>query len=525
MNKHHSEIPPHTTQPHTMDHADKTKRIAKNAVLLYVRMIVTLIITLFTSRIVLQTLGFEDYGLYNVISGVVTLFAFLRSSMSSSTQRFLAYEMGSGTADSLRRVFSVSLTTHILLALVLLVLAETVGLWFLNTHINIPVGREDAANWIYQFAVFSLCLNMVSLPYDADIVSNERMGYFAFLSILDAVLKLVFAYVVLYSKGDHLILYGALMMGISALNLLLNWIYCRVKFAETRYSFYWNKQMFLRIFSFSSWTIYGQLAVVGSNQGTNILVNIFHSVAANAAMGVGHQVNTALTGLVSNFQTAFKPQITKSYASGDYQYLTSLTNYASKISFFLLFVVSLPIMLNIDLVLKLWLERVPDHAGSLCIVFMIASLCNAVSAPLWMNIFATGKVRNYQLGLSAAYIAELVAVYVLFRMGCPLVVGVSMKAVLNFVVIFIRLYYTHSTQPQFSLAAYARGVILPVFCAATLTILASVPVTRMVSDDVTRLLTTPIVVLVSLAAAYFIGLTGKERQSLKKLINKRKRHA
>lgn len=508
-----------------MNQTEKTKRIAKNAVLLYIRMVVTLVITLFTSRIVLKALGFDDFGLYNVIGGVVTLFAFLRSSMSSSTQRFLAYEMGSGTTDSLRRVFSVCLTTHILLALVLLVLAETIGLWFLNTHINIPAGREEAANWIYQFAVLSLCMNMVSLPYDADIVSNERMGYFAFLSILDAVLKLAIAYVVLYTMGDHLILYGALMMGISALNLFLNWIYCRMKFAETRFCFYWNKEMFLRIFSFSGWTIYGQLAVVGSNQGTNILVNIFHSVAANAAMGVGHQVNSALTGLVSNFQTAFKPQITKSYASGDYAYLTSLTNYASKISFFLLFIVSLPIMLNIDWVLQLWLDRVPAHAGELCIVFMIASLCNAVSAPLWMNIFATGKVRNYQLGLSAAYIAELVAVYVLFRMGCPLVVGVSMKAVLNFVVIFIRLYYTHSTQPQFSLAAYARGVILPVFCAATLTILASVPVTRMVSDDVTRLLTTPIVVLVSLAAAYFIGLTGKERKSLKKLINKRKRHA
>ena len=508
-----------------MNQTEKTKRIAKNAVLLYIRMVVTLVITLFTSRIVLKALGFDDFGLYNVIGGVVTLFAFLRSSMSSSTQRFLAYEMGSGTTDSLRRVFSVCLTTHILLALVLLVLAETIGLWFLNTHINIPAGREEAANWIYQFAVLSLCMNMVSLPYDADIVSNERMGYFAFLSILDAVLKLAIAYVVLYTMGDHLILYGALMMGISALNLFLNWVYCRLKFAETRYIFYWNKEMFQRIFSFSGWTIYGQLAVVGSNQGTNILVNIFHSVAANAAMGVGHQVNSALTGLVSNFQTAFRPQIMKSYASGDYEYLTSLTNYAPKISFFLLFIVSLPIMLNIDWVLQLWLDRVPAHAGELCIVFMIASLCNAVSAPLSMNIFATGKVRNYQLGLSAAYIAELVAVYVLFRMGCPLVVGVSMKAVLNFVVIFIRLYYTHSTQPQFSLAADARGVVLPVFCAATLTILASVPVTRMVSDDVTRLLTTPIVVLVSLAAAYFIGLTGKERQSLKKLINKRKRHA
>lgn len=508
-----------------MNQTEKTKRIAKNAVLLYIRMMVTLIITLFTSRIVLKSLGFDDFGLYNVIGGVVTLFAFLRSSMSSSTQRFLAYEMGSSTADNLRHVFCVCLTTHILLALVLFALAETIGLWFMNTHINIPVGREEAANWIYQFAVLSLCMNMVSLPYDADIVSNERMGYFAFLSILDAVLKLAIAYIVLYTKGDNLILYGALMMGISALNLFLNWIYCRMKFAETRYSFFWNKAMFLRIFSFSGWTIYGQLAVVGSNQGTNILVNIFHSVAANAAMGVGHQVNSALTGLVSNFQTAFKPQITKSYASGDYEYLTSLTNYASKISFFLLFLVSLPIILNIEWVLQLWLERVPAHAGELCIVFIIASLCNAVSAPLWMNIFATGRVRNYQLGLSAAYVAELIAVYVLFRMGYPLVVGVSMKAVLNFVVVFVRLYYTHTTQPQFSLVGYSRQVLLPVFCAAILTIAVSLPVANMTNNDLIRLSLTPIIVIVSIALAYFVGLNKREKKSLRNLIYKCKRHA
>lgn len=508
-----------------MNQTEKTKRIAKNAVLLYIRMVVTLIITLFTSRIVLKSLGFDDFGLYNVIGGVVTLFAFLRSSMSSSTQRFLAYEMGSSTADNLRHVFCVCLTTHILLALVLFALAETIGLWFLNTHINIPVGREEAANWIYQFAVLSLCMNMVSLPYDADIVSNERMGYFAFLSILDAVLKLAIAYIVLYTKGDNLILYGALMMGISALNLFLNWIYCRMKFAETRFSFFWNKAMFLRIFSFSGWTIYGQLAVVGSNQGTNILVNIFHSVAANAAMGVGHQVNSALTGLVSNFQTAFKPQITKSYASGDYEYLTSLTNYASKISFFLLFLVSLPIILNIEWVLQLWLERVPAHAGELCIVFIIASLCNAVSAPLWMNIFATGRVCNYQLGLSAAYVAELIAVYVLFRMGYPLVVGVSMKAVLNFVVVFVRLYYTHTTQPQFSLVGYSRQVLLPVFCAAILTIAVSLPVANMTNNDLIRLSLTPIIVIVSIALAYFVGLNKREKKSLRNLIYKCKRHA
>ena len=280
--------------------------------------------------------------------------------------------------------------------------------------------------------------------------------------------------------------------------------------------------MFRRIFSFSGWTIYGQLAVVGSNQGTNILVNIFHSVAANAAMGVGHQVNTALTGLVSNFQTAFKPQITKSYAAGDYDYLRSLTYYASKISFFLLFIVSLPIMLNIDLVMHLWLGNVPAHAGSLSIIFIVASLCNAVSAPLWMNIFATGQIRGYQLGLSVVYIAELIVVYVLFWSGLPLVVGVSMKAVLNFVVIFVRLYYTHLTQSQFSFNDYTRQVLIPVFSATILTLLASIPIIFLTYDNYTKLFVTPIAIVVSLIAAYFVGLNGHERKSIRKLIIKNK---
>lgn len=511
------------TMKETQSHGNRTKRIAKNAVLLYIRMVVTLLITLFTSRIVLRALGFDDFGLYNVVGGVVTLFSFLRSSMSTSTQRFLSYEMGVGNQDKLRNVFSICLSTHLALALAIFALAETVGLWFLNTYINIPDGREVSANWVYQFAVISLCLGMVSLPYDADIISNERMGYFAFLSILDAVLKLCIAYIIMCSESDRLILYGSLLMGISALNLFLNWAFCHYKFPETHYRLFWDKALSRRVFSFSGWTIWGQLAVIGSNQGTNILVNIFHSVVANAAMGVSHQVNTALTGLVSNFQTAFKPQIMKSYAARDFDYLTSLTCYASKISFFLLFIVSLPIMLNIELVLQLWLGRAPAYAGSLCIVFIVASLCNAVSAPLWMNIFATGHVKGYQLGLSAFYVGELVVVYALFRMGFSLVEGVAMKAVLNYVVIFVRLYYTHKTQPQFSFIGYARRVLLPVTGAALLTLIGSMPIIYLAADSYTRLFVSPIAIVISLGCAYFVGLNSNERESLTKIINKRRK--
>lgn len=505
-----------------MDTAGKTQRIAKNTILLYVRMMVTMVITLFTSRIVLQALGFDDYGLYNVISGVVTLFAFLRSSMSSSTQRFLSYEMGSGTADSLRRVFSMCLTTHLLLALILLVLAETVGLWFMNSYINIPEGREAAANWVYQFGVLSLCLNMVSLPYEGDIVSNERMGYFAFLNILEAVLKLAIAYCVLYAGGDHLILYGGLMIGISALNLLLNWIYCRAKFAETRYFFFWDKQLFKQIFSFSGWTIYGELAVVGSNQGTNIIVNIFHTVAANAAMGVGHQVKHALQGLVSNILTAVKPQISKSYAAGHYTYMVLLTNIASKISFLLLLVVSLPIMLNIDLVLELWLGDVPAHASELCIIFIIASLCNAISLPLYITILATGHIKGCQITVSVCYLMELLVIYVLFSLGVPLVMGVAMKAVLNAVMIFVYLYFVRRVMPSFSAGAFVRQVLFPMLVVALVSWGLSLSLVRFTDTLALRIVATFVGFVFSIAIAFFVGLRKTERVSLRKLFFKRR---
>ena len=299
---------------------NKTKKIAKNAVFLYIRMIIVTFITLFTSRVVLRELGFEDYGLYNIVGGVVTLFAFLRSSMDSSTQRFLSYEMGKGNYENLRNTFNTCLTAHVLIAVVLLLLAETIGLWFLNTQIVIPEGREVAANWLYQFSVLSLFVGVISVPYSADIVSNEQMGYFAFLGVLNAVLKLVIAYMIVTSPIDRLVFYGFLMMIINVIDFALNWIYCHIKFHETHLKLYWDKKSFRKVFNFSGWTIWGQLAIVGSNQGSNILVNMFFSVTANAAMGIGSQVNHAITGLASNFQTAFKPQITKSYAEKDFQY-------------------------------------------------------------------------------------------------------------------------------------------------------------------------------------------------------------
>lgn len=500
--------------------SSNTKRIAKNTIVLYVRMVVIMAITLYTSRVILKALGFEDYGLYNVVGGVVALMLFLKSSMSSSTQRFLSYEIGKKNFDNLKNVFSICFTTHLLIALILLVLAETIGLWFLNSQINIPEGREIAANWVYQFSVVSLCISIISVPFSADIIAHEEMSYFAFLSILDAVLKLGFSFAVTFVSFDKLIFYGFLMMLVPFINITLNWTYCYKRHPEVHYRFFWDKEMFKKVFSFSGWTIWGQLAIVGSNHGTNILVNIFHSVTANAAMGVGQQVNHALMGLISNFQTAFKPQITKSYAAGDYKYLTTLTNYASKISFYLFFIVSLPILLNIDIVLDLWLDKVPEYANVFCVIFIIASACNAVSAPLYMNVFSTGRIRGYQIAMSIAYLLELLFVYAIFKLGFSVVTGVAMKAVLNFIVIFIRMAYAHKEVECFSGRNYLKNVFLPLLLSVIVTLIVAFPLFHYAHGSLQVVLATTIVCVISILAAYYIGLNKNERKSLNKMVVK-----
>lgn len=499
---------------------NKNKQIAKNTVALYIRMVVMMVITLFTSRIVLKELGVTDYGLYNVVGGVVTLFAFLRSSMSSSTQRFLSFEMGKGNVENLRNIFSICFSSHLLIAVVLFVLAETLGLWFLNSQINIPNGRLEAANYIYQFSVLSLCTSIISIPYTADIISNEKMGYFAFLGVFDAILKLLIAYMIAISPFDKLIFYGFLMFLVVFINLILNWIYCYHNFAETHYRFYWDKESFKRVFSFSGWTIWGQLAVVGSNQGSNILVNIFFSVTANAAMGVGHQINNAITGLISNFQTAFKPQITKSYAEQDYSYLNSLTKTAAKISFFLLFFVSLPIVANIDVLLNIWLDKVPLYANNLCVIFIFASLCNAISAPLYMNIFATGNIKSYQMAMSLSYIIELIFVYVLFKIGISIIVGISMKAILNFIVIFIRLYYAKSTNPTFDSQGFIKKTLMPLMSISIIFFVLAYFLSEFHIGVIFQILVSFIIEIVAIFFCYFVGLSNSEKLLVNKIFKK-----
>ena len=498
-----------------------TKRIFKNTIVLYVRMIVIMLITLYSSRIILQALGINDYGLYNVVGGVVLLLAFLKSSLTSATQRFLSFEMGRNENDRLKNVFSVCLSTHLFISAIIFILAETIGLWFLNTHIQIPAGRELAANWVYHFSVVSLCLSVITVPYHACTISHERMTFFAWVSILDAVLKLGFAFVLMLTSSDRLILYGGLMMMTQVINLLLYWWYDRRNFEESKYRWYWDKSMFKKIFSFSGWTILGQLAVVGSAQGKGILVNIFHSVVANAAMGVAHQVNGALVGLTANFQTAFQPQLTKSYAAKDYEYLNKLIYGASKISFFLLFIVSLPFMLNINWVLGIWLTEVPEYSGIFCNLYIVASILNALATPLWISIFATGNIRAYQIAVSAAYFTEIIVIYLFFVAGYPPTTAMEVKVGLNVIMVMIRLYFAKREVFSFSVVNYLKQVIFPILFSTILTVGTAFFLYQEEKGLTLQIGSTILISVMSIVFAYIVGLTHSERKLLKNILTKK----
>lgn len=502
--------------------SSNTKRIAKNTVVLYIRMVIVMLITLYTSRVVLKALGIDDFGLYGVIGGVVGLFTFLKRSMGKATQRFLNVEMVAENGD-LTAVFRTSFTIHVLIAVVILVLGETVGLWFLNAKINIPEGREFAANIIYQTTLASICFSLIEVPFSADIIAHENMTFFAVVSVFDAILKLGIAFLIMANNGDRLILYGVLMMVITIINLLIFYFYCKRKFFEISILPCFDKQRFKSIFSFVGWTLVGQAAIVGCNHGNSILVNMFHSVAANAAMSVGNQVTHAVTNLSSNFQTAFNPQITKSYAEGDFDYLRFLVFTTSKISYCLLFIVALPIAFNINFVLDIWLDKVPVYSNVFCILSLANAIINALSAPLNFSVLASGRIKWFQIITSVVYLSDLVILYGLFMLGLPPVTAMWVKVGTMVIVLFVRLYFAHREIDCIDFSSYTKQVLLPLCVMSMGSIVVAFLLHPFFSKLVLRIIFTIVIIIVNLLLVWFVALNRNQRLSLINIIKKRKK--
>ena len=501
-----------------MENISSNKRIAKNTIVLYMRMIVVMAIGFYTARIVLQALGVEDYGLYNVVGGVVGFFTFLSISMTQCTQRFLNYEMAKPQGD-VKTIFSISITVHLIIIVVLLLLAETIGLWFLNNYIKIPEGRYDAAFWVYPASVFSLIITVLAIPYNALVIAHERFNIFAVIGIVDALLKLLIAFAALKFNSDRLILYGILMMSITIVDFLFYYGYCRRKFPESGFNVVFDKVRIRELFSFTSWRMLGMTFAVFAHYGTNMLVNFFHSVTANAAMGIGSQVNQAVVSLTSNFQTAFTPQITKTYASEEHQQFNFLVFTTSKISFLLLFVVSLPIIYNMDFLLNVWLTEVPPYASIFAVLSLIEGIINAVSTPLDIAIMSSGKIKKYQLIYITICAVQILILYLLFYYGFPSYTAIAVKILVTAAVLFLRLYCS-SKVAGIKANVYFLKVLIPIILVSVATAMIYFMLKSIHVAHIGTIIQTIVLTLVSLGLSYNICLNRDERVMLKNLVVK-----
>ena len=496
--------------------SEKNKRIAKNTLLLYFRMLFMMVVSLYTSRVVLNTLGVVDFGINNVVGGVITMLGFLTGSLGAASSRYITYDLGKGDMSMMKRTFGNIKSIHYILAGIILLVGETIGLWFMTTQLQIPAERETAAFWVYQFSIFSSIMSVISVPYNATIIAHEKMSAFAYITIVDAVLKLLIVYLLVILPFDKLIMYAMLFFCIQAFDRIVYFSYCTRHFEETHTKCCRDKKLFKEIFVFAGWTMNGNLAAIGYTQGLNILLNMFFGPTVNAARGIAVQVQNICQQFCSNFQMALNPQLTKSYAQGDLTAMHSLLIKSSKFSFYILFFIALPLMYEAPLVLKLWLGIVPEHTVSFLRLIMVVGLLYTLSNPIVVSIHAVGQLKKFQLIEGSMLLLILPISYILLKFW----------GILPEYVFFVHIFIEICTQivrlkivlPMIKIKMndYIQSVITPiVLVVITAPILPYIFYKNIEVGYISFFTVCSLCVICSSLVIYFLGCTASEKVFLK----------
>ena len=495
-----------------MSTTENNKRIAKNTLMLYFRMILTMLVSLYTSRVVLNVLGVEDYGTYNVVGGVVTMFGFFNGAMASATQRFLSFDLGRNDYIQLRKTFNATQLIHIGIALLIFILAETIGLWFVNTQLNLPEGRMEAARWVYHFSVLSFMVSIIQVPYNSILIARERMNVYAYMSILEVLLKLLIVFMLTWIAFDKLKLYGILLFSVSLIVASIYRIYCLKKFVETRFVLVKDRTLYKTLVSYSWWNLFGGVATISKVQGISIILNLFFGTVANAAQGVANQVSGAINMFVSNFQMASNPQIVKSYAADDKAYMTNLIIRTSKFSFYLLFILTLPIMLEIELILKIWLKTVPEYTAVFTILILINALIDSVSGPLMIALQATGKIKVYQTVVGPLLILILPLSWIAFKMGMPPQATFLVSISVSIIAFVFRLLLTKKQIPEFDALQFFKEIVIKNISVILLSVAVPLMIRFTMEGGMVRLMIVTLsAILSSMTAIYLIGFNAGEK--------------
>ncbi len=501
---------------------DDNKRLAKNTIILYIRMIVMSLLGFFTTRVTLEMLGIENYGIYNVVGGVVGIMSIVTNSLSVSTSRFITIGLGKGDLEDLKRIFGASMNIQICLALTAFVLFETIGLWFLNHKLDIPADRMFAANIVFQLSIITALIGLLSTPYNALIVAHEKMGAFAWMTIFDAVSKLAIVLVLFYAKYDRLILYALFLCLQSCLTQLIYWRYGKTRFEECRYTLVKEKSYYKEMFGFAGWNFIGSTAYILNTQGTTILLNIFFGPLVNAAYAIGNQVNSIISRFTSNFMMALNPQITKNYACRNHDRVNFLLFAGSKFSYFLFLFLSLPILLETPKILDIWLVSIPPYTATFVRLMIIWSLVTIISNPLITAQLATGKIKKYQICVGGTLLLALPITYLLFKMGMKPATILVVQIFIAQICLFERVYLLKDM-----IGLSFRKFIVSVYLKCVITTLAAVPVPLIIylvmPDSILRLLTICVVSCIFTGISiYFVGCNDPEKALLRNAFYKLK---
>lgn len=419
------------------------KRIISNAVALYIRLAVSTIVGIFTSRIILDALGFADYGIYNLVGGVVVMANFLNASMAGATTRFITFELGNGTLDTQKETFTVALFAHILIACTVLILAETVGLWFVNTQLDIPDNRMAAVQWVYQSSVLCMIVSILQVPYNATIIAHEKMNIYAYIEILNSIFKLGTAYMIYIISSDKLVVYAILVLVASSLIALLYCLYCKRQFQDASVCNHINRQKLRQMLSFSGYDLYGNACVIVSNQFVGVVINQFFGVLLNAANGIANTINGIVSTFTGSIIQAFRPQITKQYACGNIAEMSNLLNYSLIFSILMMSCVSVPLFFEMDYVMSIWLKSVPEHASVFCKILLICNLFRVVNNIMLIGIHATGRIKAISFGSGTIYLLQIPVMYILLYICTDstipyLVLTLSMLLIASIDVVILR---------------------------------------------------------------------------------------
>lgn len=436
------------------------RRIAKNTLYMYIRMIVMMVISLFTTRITFRLLGVDNYGIYNIVGSIIVFFTFINQALTTATRRYITAEIVTGTPESCQNVFNIARKSHGIIAIAIFVIAEVVGLWIVNRILNIPSDRMFAANVVYQLSIISALVGIMQAPYTAAITAHEKMSIYAYYSVIEAALKLMGVLLLYVIAGDKLIIYAIIILVCSVSMQLLYRFYCKRHFPECKYLKSNDIPLLKEMFNFMGWSLFGQAAVVLTNQGVSVLVNMFFSVAANAAMGISNQITHIVSNFVNSFQTAFQPQITKLYVKRDFDELVRLTIRSSRISSYLVMFFMVPIIFQVDNFLTLWLGDYPEFAVEFCIYTLLAIYLDTIAAPFWMINYSDTKLRSYQIGSAVIFSLCFFIGWFVLRLGLPPYSVVVVRSIVMGLMIPYRLYMVRTKVSEFPIWRWVKEALI-----------------------------------------------------------------